>query len=105
MNKKKIMYLTFGILTLIITITGSTYAYFALSTNNNNVVTGTTADVGLTLTVTKLKPNTNTTDYYSSTASTILSVPFTHCVRKLSLHLLIVAIGQKRDAGIAALKS
>ena len=63
MNKKKIMYLTFGILTLIITITGSTYAYFALSTSNNNAITGTTADVGLTLTVTKLKPNTNTTDY------------------------------------------
>ncbi len=63
MNKKKIMYLTFGILTLIITITGSTYAYFALSTSNNNAITGTTADVGLTLTITKLKPNTNTTDY------------------------------------------
>ena len=63
MNKKKIMYLTLGILTLIITITGSTYAYFALSTSNNNSITGTTADVGLTLTVTKLKPNTNTTDY------------------------------------------
>ncbi len=63
MNKKKIMYLTFGILTLIITITGSTYAYFALSTSNNNSITGTTADVGLTLNVVKLKPNTNTTDY------------------------------------------
>ncbi|MBQ6476831.1 MAG: hypothetical protein IJI43_00085, partial [Bacilli bacterium] len=62
-DSKKILYIVVSIITLIITITGSTYAYFALSTSNNNAITGTTADVGLTLTVTKLKPNTNTTDY------------------------------------------
>ena len=43
-----------------ITVTGSTYAYFALSANSDNKISGTTATANLALTVSKVFPiNTN----------------------------------------------
>ncbi len=60
--KKKISYTIIGIIVLIITITGATYAYFALSASNSTTVTGTAANVGLVLNVEKIKPETNVVD-------------------------------------------
>lgn len=53
---KKISILIIGIATLIISITGATYAYFAIGATNNNVITGTAATADLGLTVTKNLP-------------------------------------------------
>lgn len=44
------------ILTLILSITGTTYAYFTISSNNNNTITGNAATVSLGLDVTKIYP-------------------------------------------------
>lgn len=60
-NSKRIFITVTLILLLIISTTGATYAYFAISASNSTVVTGTTASVGLTLNVSEatLKtPNT-----------------------------------------------
>ena len=52
--KFKKNYITFLlILLLMISVTGATYAYFAISATNNNVITGTTATASLSLTVTE----------------------------------------------------
>ncbi len=42
-----------------ISVTGSTYAYFALSASSENKISGTIATANLTLTVTKVLPNNN----------------------------------------------
>ena len=60
-NSKRIFITVTLILLLIISTTGATYAYFAISASNSTVVTGTTAEVGLTLDVreeTLKTPNT-----------------------------------------------
>lgn len=58
---KRISILLVGIATLIISITGATYAYFAIGAINNNTITGTAATANLELTVTKNLPTkTNT---------------------------------------------
>ena len=44
------------ILTLFLSITGATFAYFAISATNNNTIMGTAATVNLTLTVDKVFP-------------------------------------------------
>lgn len=53
---KKISVLIVGIATLIISITGATYAYFAIGATNSNTITGTAATADLGLTVTKNLP-------------------------------------------------
>lgn len=50
-NNRKIFALIVGIATLMVSVTGSTFAYFALRATNDNVVTGTTATASLTLSV------------------------------------------------------
>lgn len=50
-NSKKIVITTALILLLMISVTGATYAYFAISATNSATVTGTAAEVGLTLQV------------------------------------------------------
>ena len=52
-DSKKIFTLIILIFTLMICTTSATYAYFAFTANNNNVVKGTAAVSGLTLTVTE----------------------------------------------------
>lgn len=52
-DSRKITIALVLILTLMVTTTGGTYAYFALTADNNSVVTGTVAQVGLQLTVTE----------------------------------------------------
>ncbi len=52
-KSKKIFLNIFLILLLIISVTGATYAYFAISVSNSTVITGTAAQVGLTLEVTE----------------------------------------------------
>ncbi len=48
------------IIVYVITVTGSTYAYFALSASSDNKISGTTATANLSLTVSKVFPsNTN----------------------------------------------
>ena len=50
-----------GIAILIISVTGATYAYFAIGATNNNTITSTSATANLELTVTKnLQTATNT---------------------------------------------
>lgn len=65
---KKIFGLVALIVTLVICTTGATYAYFAISATNNNVISGTSARVGNTLTVTKILPT-------SANAGTGVMVP------------------------------
>lgn len=50
------------ILILFLSITGATYAYFAISATNNNTITGTAATVNLTLDVSKIFPTTSSTN-------------------------------------------
>ena len=63
-NKKldsKVFVLIVAIATLVISITGATYAFFALSVSNNNTITGNTATTSLTLSVVEQElktPNT-----------------------------------------------
>lgn len=58
---KKISILIIGITTLVISITGATYAYFAIGVTNNNTITGTAATADLGLTVTKNLPTATNT--------------------------------------------
>lgn len=50
------------ILILLFSITGATYAYFAISANNNGTITGDMATVNLTLDVTKIFPTASSTN-------------------------------------------
>lgn len=50
------------ILILFFSITGATYAYFAISATNNNTITGSAATVNLTLSVTKIFPTASSTN-------------------------------------------
>ena len=59
-DTKKITALVALIITVMISTTSATYAYLAFQASNNNVVTGTVADAGLTLTVTESPLKTNT---------------------------------------------
>ena len=52
-NSKRIYITAVLILLLMVTVTGATYAYFAISATNDNVITGTTAKAELSLTVTE----------------------------------------------------
>ena len=61
MKNKKISYVVIAVLCLVITITGATYAFFALQISSNNIV-GTTANVGLILNVDKISPETQGMD-------------------------------------------
>ena len=47
------------ILTLLLSITGTTYAYFAVGVSNNNTITGDAATVNLTLNVSRVYPKSN----------------------------------------------
>lgn len=60
-NSKRIIITATLILLLIVSVTGATYAYFAINATNDNTITGTTATASLSLSVTEetLKtPNT-----------------------------------------------
>ncbi len=50
------------VLILFFSITGATYAYFAISATNNNTITGTAATVNLTLNVTKIFPTSSSSN-------------------------------------------
>lgn len=60
-EEKKYLYLVIGIITILLAVSGGTYAYFAFTSTNNNI-TGSAGTVNLQLTVTKVLPNTSTTD-------------------------------------------
>ena len=60
-DKKKITFVAIAIMVLMITTTGSTYAFFALSASNASTVTGTAASARLTLEVTKSLPTKSST--------------------------------------------
>lgn len=55
------LYLTL-ILILFFSITGATYAYFAISATNNNTITGEAATVNLTLNVSRVFPTASSTN-------------------------------------------
>lgn len=55
-DSKKILAMIIMIATLMVCTTSATYAYFAIAPVSNNIVTGTAATAGLTLTVTKSAP-------------------------------------------------
>ena len=61
-DKKKVSYIIIGIICMIITITGTTFAYLAISATSSNSINGTVASVGLVLGVNKVTPETNGTD-------------------------------------------
>ena len=65
-NEKKILTKTQLAITLILvlffSITGATYAYFAISATNNNTITGNAATVNLTLAVTRVFPTASSTN-------------------------------------------
>ena len=61
-DRKKIITLIILIVTLMISTTGATYAFFALSATNNNVISGTSAKVDKEITVTKILPASNSTN-------------------------------------------
>ena len=61
-DKKKIRYTIIGVLVLLITITSSTYAYFAITASNSTTVTSTVASVGLVLNVEKITPENSGVD-------------------------------------------
>lgn len=56
-DSKKITFILVAILVLMLTTTGGTYAFFALSANNASTVTGTASTASLTLNVAKIKPS------------------------------------------------
>ena len=58
-NTTKIQLTIALILTLLVSITGTTYAYYAVSATNNNTITGDEATVNITLDVTKIYPKEN----------------------------------------------
>ena len=53
-NKKNIVYLAVGILTLIISTAGATYAYFTATDNEASTMTGNMAEISFDLSVTKM---------------------------------------------------
>ena len=55
-NTKRILVTSFLILLLVVSVTGATYAYFAISATNDNTISGTAADPKLELTVEKIAP-------------------------------------------------
>lgn len=59
LNKSKIQVLITMMLVLFVSITGFTYAYFAVTASNDEVIRGTAASVDLTLTVEKVFPKSN----------------------------------------------
>lgn len=50
------------IILLLMTVIGGTFAYYAFSANNGSILTGNMGNVKLSLTVTKILPNTNDVD-------------------------------------------
>ena len=58
-NKRKMLILVVMTLTLMVSITGATYAFFAISATNTTTITGTTAQVESDLIVTKILPTSN----------------------------------------------
>ena len=58
-NVTKTQLLVAFILTLVVSITGSTYAYFAATSSNSNTITGDAATVNLTLDVSRIFPKAN----------------------------------------------
>ncbi len=69
-NKNKFIYLGLTLIVLIFSITGATYAYFALTASNNTTITGTVGGATLSLTVTKSFP-TSTTNMVPQLESTL----------------------------------
>ena len=61
-DDKKILTIAIGIMLILIVFAGATYAYFAFSASNNNVITGEIGTVNLSLNVTKVLPNTTSVD-------------------------------------------
>ena len=61
-ENKKIVALAVIIATLMISATGATYAWFALSVNNTTEISGSTAQVSSTLNVTKVLPASGSTN-------------------------------------------
>lgn len=61
-DDKKILTIAIGIMLILIAFAGATYAYFAFSASNNNVITGEIGTVNLSLNVTKVLPNTTSVD-------------------------------------------
>ena len=61
-DDKKILTIAIGIMLILIVFAGATYAYFAFSASNNNVITGEIGTVNLSLDVTKVLPNTTSVD-------------------------------------------
>ncbi len=59
-DKNKYIYLGLTLIVLMFSITGATYAYFALTASNNTTITGTVGGATLSLTVTKSFPTTTT---------------------------------------------
>ena len=60
-DSKKITFAVVAVLVLMLAVTSSTYAWFAVNATNNNVITGTASNASLELTVTKNAPTkTNT---------------------------------------------
>ncbi len=60
LQKKKFTYLGLTLIILMLSITGATYAYFALTASNNSTITGTVGGATLSLTVTKSFPTATT---------------------------------------------
>lgn len=60
-NVKRItLYIAVCVAALFVAVLSGTFAYFTASVSNNNVVTGTIADVGITLTVEKMTSSSGT---------------------------------------------
>lgn len=53
-DKKNIIYVAIGVMTLIFSIVGATFAYFTATASNNNVITGNSATVVFDVTVKKM---------------------------------------------------
>ena len=59
-EKRNIVYLAIGILTLIISTAGATFAYFTATDDDTNTITGNMASITFTLEVTKMTTVDNT---------------------------------------------
>ncbi len=80
-KKNKFIYLGLTLIVLIFSITGATYAYFALTASNNTTITGTVGGATLSLTVTKSFPTvtTNMVPQLESTLDEAISTTYS-CV-------------------------
>ncbi len=80
-KKNKFIYLGLTLIVLIFSITGATYAYFALTATNNTTITGTVGGATLSLTVTKSFPTatTNMVPQLESTLDEAISTTYS-CV-------------------------